>query len=103
MNTVQNYIVEKFEKFANSRNIILLAHPTMCDIVIPASTKGKTQHMAAPAEKDGIPGFLINLGDKKLTFFAATEVLCKPLKDGSTVKGNVRLHHNKSGIVFTAI
>lgn len=103
MNTVQNYIVEKFEAFSNSRNITLLATPTMCRVIIPASTKGKTQHMAAPAEKNGIPGFLINLGDKKLTFFSATEALCKPLKDGSTVKGNARLHRSKSGITFTAI
>jgi len=103
MNTVQNYIVEKFAKFANNRNILLLGTPTMCDIIIFATTKGKTQHMAAPAEKDGIPGFLINLGDKKLTFFSASEAICKPLKSGTIVKGKAVLQNSDDGISFVAV
>lgn len=102
MTQVQNYIQEKFEKFADGRNILLLGTPTMCDVVILASTKGKTQHMAAPAEKDGTVGYIINIGDKKLTFFPAEAVLCKPLKDGSIVKNKARLQKSSEGVVFSA-
>lgn len=100
---VQNHINEKFEKFANSHHIAVLEAPTMCNIVIFASTKGKTQHMAALAKKDDVLGYLINLGDKQIKFFPTSDVRCKPLKNGSLVKGKARLIKNKDGQTFSAV
>ncbi len=102
MSTLQQYISEKFAKFADKRNLLLLEAPTMCSVIIPKTNKGKTQHMAALTIKKGVEGFLINLADRNLQFFPKGQVICVPVRNGETVKGNSVLRKNGKDTTFLA-
>lgn len=81
---------------------MLLEAPTMCSVIILKTNKGKTQHMAAAAIKNGIEGFLINLADKELQFFPKEQVICVPVRNGETVKGSSVLQKNGKDTAFLA-
>ena len=105
-NNVQAHIVNKFEKFANSRQITIVGTPTVCTVSFFGNRK-KQQHMAVHAtDAKGNKGFVINRGGKKLVFLPASRANAVPLKNDRMVEcGHVKgkrpkLIKNRNGISF---
>lgn len=103
-NSVQEHISEKFHKFADRRFITMSEEPCLHNVKIFSSKPKESQHMAAAAKKGALEGFIINVGDKMLMFFEASQVRCEPVKDGEKVEGkNAIAVKNKNGVEFAAI
>lgn len=96
-NEVQKHIEEKFQKFATSHGLSLIGNPGLCEVKIFTSDK-KTQHTAVQAigyasdshNKKRVEGWIINVADKKLQFFANTEAHCLAVSSGKVTAGKKR-------------
>ncbi len=96
-NMVQEHINAKFNSFADKNIITMVGQPRFHKVKILASShKNETVHMAVKAVKDGVEGFIVNVADKMLKFFTTSQVICKPVKDGTKI-GKAIIHKDNSG------
>ena len=78
---VQEHINAKFNSFADKNIITMVGQPRFHKVKILASShKNETVHVA----------------DKMLKFFTTSQVICKPVKDGTKI-GKAIIHKDNSG------
>lgn len=103
LNPAALHVLEKFNTYAQPRQIFLLGVPTMSTVTYHGKT---TQHMAVEAyasessvikdvthktgAKKKIKGYLVNMADKKIHFYRAEEIIVHPLPDGAVIEKKQR-------------
>lgn len=103
LNPAALHVMDKFNAYAQPRQIFLLGLPCMSTVTYHGKT---TQHMAVEAyapesavikdvsQKTGtkkkIKGYLVNMADKKIRFYRADEIIVHPLPEGAVVEKEKR-------------
>lgn len=103
LNPAALHVMDKFNAYAQPRQIFLLGVPTMSTVTYHGKT---TQHMAVEAyasessvikdvtrktgAKKKIKGYLVNMADKKIHFYRAEEIIVHPLPDGAVIEKKQR-------------